>query len=194
MGNSNKNIGSLFEQDYKDVIKHHIEKGNKVISTHYGTMSAEDVNDIAFEIEQKMLEEGEKKGIIKRIFNLVVEILQNIRLHGEADDDGVQQGYYILVKEGNDFISISSNIALNSNLERITTKIDKINQMDKVALKEYYMEVLTDGKISVKGGAGLGFITVAMKSKNKLDYTFREVTDAKSKFDFSTKIIAAADE
>ena len=33
-----------------------------------------------------------------------------------------------------------------------------------------YIDVLTNGEISKKGGAGLGFITIAMKSKNKLNF------------------------
>ena len=57
-------------------------------------------------------------------------------------------------------------------IEKVKSKIEKINAFDVAELKQFYMETLTDGKISSKGGAGLGFITIAMKSKNKLDYSF----------------------
>ncbi len=40
-----------------------------------------------------------------------------------------------------------------------------------------YMEVLSNGIMSNKGGAGLGFITMSLKSKNKLEYHAEEVSD-----------------
>ena len=47
------------------------------------------------------------------------------------------------------------------------------------------MDTLTDGHRSSKGGAGLGFITVAMKAKSKLDYSFEKLDDDYSKFEMS---------
>ena len=42
-------------------------------------------------------------------------------------------------------------------------------------MKEIYIDTLTNGEISKKGGAGLGIITMAMKSKNKIEYDFKAV-------------------
>ena len=50
------------------------------------------------------------------------------------------------------------------------------------------MDVLTNGIISNKGGAGLGFITMAMKSKNKLNYKIEEINDRISCFTLEVKI------
>ena len=50
------------------------------------------------------------------------------------------------------------------------------------------MAVLTNGIISNKGGAGLGFITMAMKSKNKLKYLFEEINDKLSCFTVEVKV------
>jgi hypothetical protein len=50
------------------------------------------------------------------------------------------------------------------------------------------MEVLTNGVISSKGGAGLGFITMAMKSKNKLNYRVEKINEALSFFSVEVKI------
>ena len=45
-----------------------------------------------------------------------------------------------------------------------------------------YVDTLTNGVISKKGGAGLGFITMAMKSKNKLEFQFNNINDEISCF------------
>ena len=42
------------------------------------------VNELSVKAEGNMLESGDKKGVIKRLFNILVEGLQNIRLHGRS--------------------------------------------------------------------------------------------------------------
>ena len=58
----------------------------------------------------------------------------------------------------------------NDHVESLSNNIDHLNTLDKVGLKSIYLETLTNGKISIKGGAGLGVIIMAMKSKNIIDY------------------------
>ena len=53
---------------------------------------------------------------------------------------------------------------------------------DAAALKQYYMEHLENNQLSEKGGAGLGFITIAMKSGNKLTYEFNKINDETALF------------
>jgi hypothetical protein len=60
--------------------------------------------------------------------------------------------------------------------------------MDKVQVKELYLSVLTNGVISNKGGAGLGFITMSMKSLNQLDGSFVEIDDEISHYDLKIKL------
>ena len=58
-----------------------------------------------------------------------------------------------------------------------------INQFeDPASLKEYYMQHLENNQLSDKGGAGLGFITIAMKSGNKLAYEFDKIDEETSLF------------
>ena len=44
------------------------------------------------------------------------------------------------------------------------------------------------GKLSAKGGAGLGFIDIARKSGNKLEYFFKEINSYSSFFILTTKV------
>ena len=54
-----------------------------------------------------------------------------------------------------------------------------MNALTDDGVKELYMETLNNGLISEKGGAGLGFITMRMKSKNTLEYHFTDLGDGK---------------
>ena len=49
-------------------------------------------------------------------------------------------------------------------------------------LKDLYMSVLTNGFLSKKGGAGLGFLTMRIKSENGLKYSIENLDNDKSLF------------
>jgi hypothetical protein len=92
---------------------------------------------------------------------------------------GKQQEYYSI---------ITGNYILTKNVDGFKAKLDKINNMDKEQLKDYYKEVLSEGGFSDKGGGGLGMIDIARKSGQKLDYTFTQVDDKYSFFNLNIKI------
>jgi hypothetical protein len=139
------------------------------------------------QVEETMMGTGDRKGTVKRIFSILVEGLQNIRLHGEKDD-GNQASFIVIAYDEDSYYITTGNLILNSNVDKVESKLVQINSLDERTLKEHYMEVLTNGIISNKGGAGLGFITMAMKSKNKLKYSFEQVSDELSCFTLSTAV------
>ena len=59
---------------------------------------------------------------------------------------------------------------------------------DEKALKAYYLEHLENNTMSDKGGAGLGFITIGMKSGNKLKTEFKKINDDFSLFTLISSI------
>ena len=107
---------------------------------------------------------------------------------GEKDEDGTQASFLIIAQDTDEYLITIGNLVLNANMGNIESKIIEINALDQAALKTHYMEVLTNGIISNKGGAGLGFITMAMKSKNELNYSFEEVNDKLSCFTVEVKV------
>jgi len=155
---------------------------DKVINSHFGEFSQELVNTISNDIEMFMLDSNDKKGTVKRMFSILVEGLQNIRLHGEKGKDGHQTSFFA-IDQGSDTYKIAlGNLIFSKHNQNIETRITEINKMTREEVKGLYMEVLTNGIISNKGGAGLGFITMAMKSGNKLDYFFDNINDELSCF------------
>jgi hypothetical protein len=129
-----------------------------------------------------MLDSTDKKSTVKRMFSILVEGLQNIRLHGEKGKDGHQTSFFA-IDQGTDTYKIAlGNLIYSKHNKNIETRITEINKMTCEEVKGLYMEVLTNGIISNKGGAGLGFITMAMKSDKNLDYFFDEINDELSCF------------
>ncbi len=78
---------------------------------------------------------------------------------------------------------ITANLIANAAIEKLTKHIEKINSFENPAdLKTYYLEHLETNELSEKGGAGLGFITIGMKSGNKLRTEFEKINEERSLF------------
>lgn len=177
----------------EDIYRHlHNEMSSKegavVVLSHFGEFSQDLVNSLSEGLEQIMTTNNVKKPIIKRMFSIMIEGLQNIRIHGAKDTQGKQLGHVIVLDEG-DYYTISfGNLIDNKKKGFISEHLDKLNSMDKAEVKEYYMKVLGNGLLSEKGGAGLGFITMCLKSKSELHYKFHGCQDDFSYFEVSMKL------
>ncbi|MBI3134992.1 MAG: hypothetical protein HYZ14_10005 [Bacteroidetes bacterium] len=164
-----------FQQIFGD---YNINANGKIIVSHFGEFSQDLVNSLSTGIEDTMLESGDKKGVVKRMFSILVEGLQNIRIHGERDEDNNQISFLIVLQTEDEYKVTFGNLVKSENTYKIIERIDTLNQMDPDQVKELYMEVLSNGIMSNKGGAGLGFITMALKAKSKINYESQEVSDA----------------
>ena len=175
---------------YQEILGQHSNESNgKTVVSHFGEFSQDLVNSISTGVEEMMLESGDKKGPVKRMFSILVEGLQNVRLHGERDDDGNQIAF-LIVTQYEDYYKIAiGNIIRNENIDFVTSRVDALNKMEPAEVKEHYMEVLTNGIMSNKGGAGLGFITIAMKSKSKIEYHTTELSDELSCFTYQVELL-----
>ena len=122
----------------------------------------------------------------KRIFNIMVEVLQNICKHQSSNGDDA--AIFIVGKQKDDFALISGNSLQNKDREKIRVILDNINTLDKDGLKVLYKEAKLKSVISDVGGAGLGFIDIARKSGNKLSYSIRKISEEKSFFVFKSVI------
>jgi hypothetical protein len=71
--------------------------------------------------------------------------------------------------------------------EILEKHLEYINSLKDQNLKSYYMEVLTDGFVTPKGGAGLGFITMKLKSEAPIGYKFEALSNT-SRF-FSVEVM-----
>lgn len=141
---------------------------------------------------------GESSKLKKRVFSIMVECLQNITRHQFVDDkeeiSAEQSGMFVICNKDKSYQMTSGNVVNNDAIPHLKQLLDKVNSLDKDALKDYYKQVLEDGSISNKGGAGLGLIEMARKSGNKLFYTFEEINNQLSYFYMNTSISQQLDE
>lgn len=148
----------------------------KILVSHQGMFSQELVGSLSNSVEELLISKGDKKIVIKRMFSILLEGLQNIRLHGERDGEGKQLAYLIIGISEDMYTLNMANMILSTDTEKISAYLDEINGYPYDELKAKYMDILSNEFISAKGGAGLGLITTRIKS-GPLDYEFQRLNE-----------------
>lgn len=170
------------KQVYENKI-HSLEKASEpVLIAHFGEFSSELINSLSEGAEELLIASNEKKGLIKRVFSILIEGLQNIKAHAERDMNNNINGLVIVSKKQDAYLIQLGNLILRKREESVTQRLLKLNSLSEASLKDLYLDVLSNGILSNKGGAGLGFITMRMKSKTVLDFDFFQLTDDLSLF------------
>ncbi|MBN4051473.1 SiaB family protein kinase [bacterium AH-315-M05] len=122
----------------------------------------------------------------RKVSFLMVESFQNIVKHGNKvysiGGGDNKSGMFLIRNIGNVCYITSVNLTDNSNIEFLKSKLSDINNLDKDELRALSLETLSTGKLSEKGGAGLGFIEMARKTGQKLEFDFEKVNDKSSFF------------
>lgn len=155
---------------------------NNLILVYEGEFTQEITKSVLAMAERNMDAIGEIANVKRKVFNVMVECLQNIVKHAEdlneKDEDGLKNNaIFMLGKQVNEYIVTSGNPVRNEVIPKIQGKIEKINALDKDGLKDLYKEIIKNTEISDKGGAGLGFVDMARKSGEKLGFSFEPIND-----------------
>ena len=134
----------------------------------------------------------ESTSIQKKVFHVMVESLQNISKHADYLETENQRkegrGVFMLGKNNGNYCITTGNVIARANVENIKNQLIKINSLDKEGLKTLYKQQIREGRLTHKGGAGLGFIDIAKKTGNKLNFNFLSLNDDFSFFVLTSTI------
>ena len=162
-----------------------------VILSFKGIVTAELLTSVLQIMEGKMESMHEPPKLRKKVFNVLVECLQNLYHHvdeSQMDDLEKRSALVMISKHNGVFMIRTGNYIENDKAEELKAKLQLINKMDKEELRQFYQESLESSMMSSKGTAGLGMIDIARKSGNKLDFEFLNVNDETSFFCLNVKI------
>jgi hypothetical protein len=166
----------------------------QVVLVYEGIVTHQVIKAFTSLTETSMETQMEAPSTLKRVFHVMVECLQNISKHAECLEENISnvhkdgKGIFLLNKSSTNYTVTTGNVVGKDKISSIITLIDHINSSDKEDLKELYKERIKEGRLSEKGGAGLGFIDVARKTGSELNYHFLPINDEYSFFIFSTEI------
>ncbi len=157
--------------------------GGEVLMAFKGNISSELISNVLEVVESRMDEYNENSKIRKKVYNVLVESLQNLYHHIEILPEPMQDEYdakfgMLVVSRNDSRYKISTgNFVTQDKVDVLRNKIDKINSMGREELKDMYKFILNHQRLSEKGGGGLGLVDIARKTGNKLEYTFEKFDD-----------------
>lgn len=183
-------LNSIYEL-YKTMEREHTMLSFK------GVVTADLLSSVLQIMESKLGHLEKSTRTRKKVYNVLVECLQNLYHHNEDingnDDDDLNSLFsksaLLLISKKDEYYEVKTGNYLDKKkAEDLEQKIIEINKLNKEELREKYKSVLTHGTLSTKGTAGLGLIDIARKSGNKLEYSFLPLNDKFSFFCLNVKI------
>lgn len=161
---------------------------DNVILFYKGNVDSDVINHILDTVEDKMVEANDQAKLRKKVYNVLVESLQNLYHHVDKvpedyeDQTSEKFGLLVVQKVDNGYRITTGNFVRADNIDQLEEKIKRINRSTHEEIKELYKFILNHQRISAKGGGGLGLVDIARKTGNKLDYSFKEYNDKYSFF------------
>lgn len=150
---------------------------DEVLFLFKGEVFSDLIADSLDEVELKLIDAPSKAK--KKIYNVLVECLQNLFHHSaEVSDMGekINGKYVICILSRNNlgYQIKAGNFIYNKQRLFLIKHLNKINTLDKEALKDLYKNILNNQEFSEKGGGGLGMVDMARKSGRELEFSFEK--------------------
>lgn len=135
---------------------------------------------------------GSTKELVmrKKIFNIIIELLQNIYKHADDPDtskDG-KSGIFMLGEKNGVYTLTTGNLVLNNRVDSIRKTIQEVNDASFDNLDALYNRIMMSDEQRGQKGAGLGFADIKLKSRNNLLFHFSSVNAEYSFFEIQVKL------
>ncbi len=143
-----------------------------------GSISSELITNVLEVMDAKLEDMIVKKSIKKKLYNILVESLQNLYHHIDDLPDtsngkfDIHFGIFV-VAQNNDHYKVSTgNFIKNEKIKPLKQRLEKIKSLSKDELKELYKSILNHQEFTQKGGVGLGLVDMAKRTDGKIEYKF----------------------
>ncbi len=163
---------------------------NNVYLIWSGHISADVEKEVLTFTETKLAEEDIELNLRRRIFSVLVEILENVAKYspGKVPEEKFGMPVAIIGLEDDVYTLTTGNLILNENVEELKGKLDIINMYDKVGLKELFRKAISGQTITSNSTGNMGLIDMARKSGSKLVYQFEQINELYSYYVLTVKV------
>ena len=165
---------------------------NNIYLIWSGHISTEVEKEVLSFTEMRLVETDVELNLRKRVFRILVEILENVGKYSPGKEAEEQFGMPVaMIRLDDEVYSLTTgNLVQNENVIHLKNKIDDINKYDKVGLKELFRNSLSGQTIKTDSTGNMGLIDMARKSGSKLDYEFEQINELYSYFTLTVKVEA----
>jgi hypothetical protein len=156
-------------------------------SGHMNSGIGEEVLSIT---EVRLTDEDVDTRLRKKVFNVLVEILENVSKYNPGREAEQKFGMPLAMVRytKGEFIVTTGNLVPVTMTDSLKQKIDDINSYSPDELKTLFFASLSAQTIESDSTGNMGLISMARKSGSKLEYLFRKVNDDYSYFILSVRV------
>lgn len=152
-----------------------------------------DFNDAITDKVITLMSYESKKKIRSNLAFTIAESFQNIVRHKNTYLGSGNENVFG-IRGRRDYIHVfSSNLVVDEVKKILNDRITYINSLDKIGLKKEFMNILEQGELNEKGGAGMGLIEMARRSGNPLQREFVERVQGIHSFNLQVDFIRKKD-
>jgi len=154
-----------------------LSDGNQILY-YKGNIDSDLITRVLDMVEEKLISFNESPKLRKRVYNVLVESLQNLYHHAGAVPAGFEDqtserfGILSINKIHDGYRIVTGNFIGAEETDELEKRLARINNSSNEEIIELYKHILNHQCISVKGGGGLGLVDIARKTGNKLGYVF----------------------
>jgi hypothetical protein len=140
--------------------------------------------------ETKLSEDDIESNQKRRVFSILVEILENVAKYtpGREAEEKFGMPITMIRFEKKIYTLTTGNLILNENVTHLKEKLDTINKCDKTGLKELFKKSLVLQNEDNDSTGNLGLIDMARKSGSKLVYQFDRINNKYSYYTLKVKV------
>lgn len=163
----------------------------RILLSYLGEITPDLTNSVLKTVRKDNNPYNEKLNVKKKIYNIIVESLENIYKHAEVKEKERSPSIFLFGAHAEQYYIISGNYVYSQTCEKLRETIDELNSLDRDNMRKKYRSALLQS--AEKGdkeatGAGIGLIDMAIKSENKLEYQFRDASNGISFFTLIVKV------
>jgi hypothetical protein len=158
---------------------------DKLSFSYMGALSNHMVVSSINLIEQNLAKDNSFKKLRHKLSFLMIESFQNIIRYGDEPvnkDLNYRKEMFIVRNIGGTFYIGSCNLIENQKVDFVNNKLKEVNLLNSNDLDILYRKILTNNRFTQAGGAGLGFIEMARKTHQKLQFDFVKINEEYSYF------------
>ncbi len=162
-----------------------------------GNVDSEVISKALDLVEGKLLTTREAPRLRKKVYNVLVESLQNLYHHADSIPKGYHAarperfGLVLMERLGRGYRITTCNFVANVRVRELEEKLTRINRSTPEEIKDLYKDILNHQEITAKGLGGLGLLDIARKTGHRIDYRFKKYDNLNMAFRLSAVIAPA---
>jgi hypothetical protein len=164
------------------------------ILNHTGLLTFSSIDALLAKFKFVSQEYDIRFAVYKKVLTVMIESLENVCKYTDVYEPFVhKQPEYLptfdILINSEAIRLVTTNPVRNEDIDLLSKRIELVNNKTRDELKDLYIKTITNGKFSLKGGAGLGFIEMAKTSGRNLQYAFEPINDHYSLYTFTVTFV-----